>query len=66
MLIIIISVGGGVGESCSGQSDPMFASIVDRVESLEEGLAEDVVQSSSGLGANVSNYQINAIGSTTS
>ena len=61
----IISVGGGVGEGCFRQSDPLVASIVDRVESLEEALAEDEVHSRSTLGANVDNNQINPTFSTT-
>ena len=60
----IISVGGDISECCSRQSDPGLGSVVDRVESLEEELAEDVVQSRSTLGADVINNQINAIGST--
>ena len=58
------SVSGGIGVSCSRQSDLGVGSVVDRVESLEEELAKDVVQSRSTLGANVTNNQINAIGST--
>jgi hypothetical protein len=61
---LIISLGGGIGISCSRQSNPGVSSVVDRVESLEEELAEVVVQSRSTLGANVTNNQINAIGST--
>ena len=60
----IISVGGSISECCSRQSDPGLGSVVDRVESLEEELAEDVVQSRSTLVAIVNNNQINAIGST--
>jgi hypothetical protein len=61
----IISVGGGGGEACCRQSDPEVGSVVDRVESLEEGLAEDEVQSRSTIVAVILNNQINAIGSTT-
>ena len=43
----------------------MIASVVDRVESLEEGLAEEEVQSRSTLGAAVTNNQIKATGNTT-
>jgi UDP-glucose 6-dehydrogenase len=61
---VIISV----GVSCFRQSDPGVGSVVDGVESLEEVLAEEVVLSRSTviLGAidNVTNHQINAIGST--
>ena len=60
----IISVGGGISECCSRQSDPGLGSVVDRVESLEEELAEDVVQSRSTLVAIVNNNQINAIWSS--
>ena len=60
----IISVGGGIGASCSRQSDPRVGIVKDRVESLEEGLTEDVVQSISTLGADVTNNQINVIGGT--
>ena len=60
----IISVGGGIGASCSRQSDPRVGIVKDRVESLEEWLTEDVVQSISTLGANVTNNQINVIGGT--
>ena len=41
----IISVAGGGGEGCSRHSDPVVGSVVDRIESLEPGLAEDEVQS---------------------
>jgi hypothetical protein len=61
----MISVGGGVGEACSRQSDPGVGSVVDRVESLEEGLAEGEVLSRITRAATVNNNQINAIGSTT-
>ena len=59
------SVGGGVGEACCRQSDLSIAGVVDRVESLKEGLAEDEVHSRSTLGANVTNNQINFTGNTT-
>ena len=61
---LCISVGGGIGASCSRQSDPRVDIVKDRVESLEEGLTEDVVQSISTLGANITNNQINVIGGT--
>jgi hypothetical protein len=60
---VTISVGGGIGVCCSRQSDPGVGSVVDRVESLEEELAEGEVLSRSTLGAIVTNNQINAIGS---
>ena len=53
-----------MGVLCSRQSDPGVASVVDRIESLEEALAEDEVQPRSTLRANVTNNQINAISST--
>ena len=63
--IRITSIHFGVGEFCFRQSNPVLGCVVDRVESLEEGLAEDEVQTRSTRGANVRNDQINAIGSTT-
>jgi hypothetical protein len=60
-----ISIGSGGGEGCCRQSNPGVGSVVDRVESLEEGLAEDEVQSRSTVVALVTNNQINATGSTT-
>jgi hypothetical protein len=61
----MISVGGGVGEACSRQSDPGVGRVVDWVESLEEGFAEDEVQSRITRSAAVKDNQINATGSTT-
>ena len=43
----------------------LAVSVVDRVESFEVGLAEDEVQPSSGVNANVLNNQVNATGNTT-
>jgi hypothetical protein len=49
--LILISVGGGIGEACCRQSDPGVATgsviLVDRlgVESLEEGLVKNEIQS---------------------
>ena len=61
----IILVGHGVGIFCSRQSDPLIASVVDRVESLEEALAQEEVVSRSTGGAKVTNNQINATVNTT-
>lgn len=58
------SVGGGVGEGCCRQTDPRVGSVIDRVESPEEGLAEEEVYSRSTLPANVTNNQINVASST--
>ena len=38
-----ISISGGGGEGCCRQSNPGVGSVVDRVESLKEGLAENEV-----------------------
>ena len=61
----IISVGVGEGVFGVCQSDLRVGSVVDRVESLKEALTEDEVQARSTLAAEISNDQINAIGSTT-
>lgn len=58
-------VRGGIGEAGCCQSDSLVGSVIDRVESLKKSLAEDKVQSRTFLGANVSNNQVNAIGSAT-
>ena len=60
-----ISVGGGSGEGCSSKSDTLVGSIKDRVESLEETLAVDEIESRSAGIANVCNNQVNVAGSTT-
>ena len=60
-----ISVGDGVGEGCSSQSDLLVGSVEDRVESLEESHAIDEVESLSTWGANAGNNQVNGTGSTT-
>lgn len=54
-----------MSEACCRQSDPLVGSVVDRVESLQPDLTEDEVQSSSTLGANVLNNQINLTLNTT-
>jgi hypothetical protein len=64
MTLDCIFVGGGVGEFCYRQSDSRAFCVVDRVESLKEGLAEDEVESRSTRGANISNNQIKAPGGT--
>ena len=63
------SVRGGIGKSSCRQSDPGVRSVIDRVESLEEGHAEDELSSKSTLSAaraNVTNTQINVIDSSNS
>src|SRR5882757_1292383 len=57
-----VSVGGGGGEPCCRQSDSLISSVVDRVESLEESLTKNEVQSGSTIAASVTNNQINVIG----
>ena len=65
MIYRIFSVGGGGGVGRCRYSDSVIASVVDRVESLEEGLSKDEVQSRSTAGAIVLNNQIDATGNTT-
>lgn len=60
-----ILVGGGVSEGCSSQSDPLVGSVEDGVESFEESLAKDEVQSGSTLATNVTNNQVNLAFNTT-
>ena len=45
-------VGGGIGERCGSQSNTLVASVEYSVESLQERLAVDKVESRSTLGAN--------------
>ena len=55
-----ILVGGGVGKRCSSQSNTFVASVEHSVESLEESLAVDKVESLSTGGAKVTNNQVNS------
>jgi len=57
-------VGGGIGERCGSQSNTPVATVEYRVESLEERLAVDKVESRSTRGANVANNQVNCAGNT--
>ena len=60
-----LSVGSGIGEGCSSQSDTLVGSVEDGVESLEKSLAIDEVKSLTTWRPNVGNNQINVVGNTT-
>ena len=62
---VYISVASGSGKGCSSQSNLSVSSIEDRVESFEETLAIDEVESRSTIAANVTNNHVNPTGSTT-
>lgn len=57
---INILVGGGIGERCGSQSNTVVASVKYSVESLQERLAVDKVESRSTPGANAANNQVNS------
>jgi ribosomal protein S3 len=61
----VSSVGGGASERCGSQSNTLVGSVEYRVESLEESLAVDEVESRSTCGTNITDNQINNAGNTT-
>ena len=64
LMTLGILVGVGHGRGRCRQANPLVGSVVDGVESLEEGLAEDKVQSRCHVATNVPENQIHFSGAT--